>query len=268
MADSLVINRSLAFSNAAFLIVLAVVGLQHLSLYARMDLIETIFYFALFLTVIGLRLWQAFHLVLFVLLLNVLRPVFPTFLTSISGVYYGIVFAISIPIVLRLRQTKGLLSWFRKGKIDRFSKVSIFVVSSVAGIALLLWAAWTDSFGVAEQMVKGVAGFPKVAVLIGLPIFAAINAFSEEVVYRGILQEAALRSGMSPAIAILLQAMGFASIHYASGFPNGFLGYAMTLTYGAALGYQRHRTRGILVPYLTHIGADLVIFIFLYFKFL
>jgi membrane protease YdiL (CAAX protease family) len=69
----------------------------------------------------------------------------------------------------------------------------------------------------------------------GIPVFALINAFSEEVVYRGVLQEALLATIGETGLAVLLQADAFAIEHFASSFPNGYWGYAMVLVYGGML---------------------------------
>ena len=55
-----------------------------------------------------------------------------------------------------------------------------------------------------------------------------------------------------------------AALHYAAGFPNGTVGYAMVLVWGMALGWLRRRTRGLLAAYAVHVGADLVIALYLW----
>jgi uncharacterized protein len=251
------------------LIVLCVVVLHHLAAILESRKAFTAVYIAFFAASLFLRLWPVFHLTLFMFLLRLLHPLLPGLFSNLSGVYLAILFVFSVPVILGNNATKSLLSWFRRGTIDKFAMGSIFVVSLVSAVALLLWAGWTDNLGIGEKMVQGVSQFPKpLVILIGVPAFAALNAFSEEVVYRGILQEASLRAGFRPALSIVLQASAFGALHYESGFPNGVVGYFMTLIYGTALGYLRQRSSGILVPYLTHIAADLVIAYFLCFKFL
>jgi hypothetical protein len=49
------------------------------------------------------------------------------------------------------------------------------------------------------------------------------------------------------------------AVHYATGFPNGIIGYLMVLVYGTMLGYLRMRTKGILAPYVAHVIADATI---------
>ena len=90
-----------------------------------------------------------------------------------------------------------------------------------------------------------------------------MNAFAEEVVYRGVMQEALSRVFKQKSIVLVLQASTFAAIHFAVGFPNGFLGYLMVFVYGFVLGYLRVRTNGMLAPYLAHVIADLAIGYFL-----
>ena len=141
------------------------------------------------------------------------------------------------------------------------------IISVVAAASLLLWAAWTDHFGAGENLIKGISHLPKALVLLlVIPGFSCLNAFAEEMVYRGIFQEAALQARITPILAVLLQASAFAAIHFQGGFPNGFAGYFMTFIYGTALGILRYKTKGILAPFLTHIMADLVIVYFMYLR--
>lgn len=161
------------------------------------------------------------------------------------------------------------LSWLRWGKIDRLSAIMILGTSIVSAIALILWAFWTDNIGIGQKMVQSVANVPMpILIFAGVPLFALINAISEEIVYRGILQEVLTKKIRSQYFILALQALAFAAVHYHSGFPNGKIGYAMVAVYGVALGYLRQRTQGMLAPLLAHICADLTIGYFLIFYFL
>ncbi len=102
-----------------------------------------------------------------------------------------------------------------------------------------------------------------IVLALAIPAFAFVNAFAEEVVYRGILQESLSNTFAAQPLVFLLQGSAFAAIHFASGFPNGFMGYGMVLIYGLMLGYLRWRTKGILAPYIAHVVADLCIGYFL-----
>ncbi len=172
-------------------------------------------------------------------------------------------------IELLVTRNKSKLGWFTKGKIDKLSAALMGLTAIISGVALILWALWTDNLGLGKQMVLSVASLPKPVIFIfGVPVFAMLNAFSEEVIYRGFFQECLQRVFGNPILAIIAQASVFASLHYAAGFPNGAIGYAMTFVYGGTLGFIRYRTKGILAPYLTHVAADLVIIYYLCFRFL
>jgi membrane protease YdiL (CAAX protease family) len=57
-----------------------------------------------------------------------------------------------------------------------------------------------------------------------------------------------------------LQSCWFGIFHYAAGFPNGFIGIALTFLFGLGTGYTAWRTGGLLVPVLIHAAADYAIF--------
>ncbi len=61
---------------------------------------------------------------------------------------------------------------------------------------------------------------------------------------------------------ILITAMLFAGFHL-YGFPSGGMGMTMVFVWGIVLGILRARSGGMLVPIVTHIGADLVVFVIL-----
>ena len=105
-------------------------------------------------------------------------------------------------------------------------------------------------------MMASLAVYPNWAiVVVGIPALVLVNAFAEEVVYRGVLQEA-LHHVIGMAIRVVtLQASAFAAAHVLLGFPNGRLGYLMVFVYGTMLGYLRVRSKGMLAPYLTHVLA-------------
>jgi membrane protease YdiL (CAAX protease family) len=66
------------------------------------------------------------------------------------------------------------------------------------------------------RRITGRAGWQIVGV--GIPLFALVNAFSEEVVYRGVLQETLLATLGTTSVSVLLQADAFAVEHFARGF--------------------------------------------------
>lgn len=59
-------------------------------------------------------------------------------------------------------------------------------------------------------------------------------------------------------VAVGCCAVVFGTAHY-TGNPSGLLGMAMATTYGVALGVIRHRSGGLLMPWIAHLCADAVI---------
>src|SRR5690606_17035906 len=93
-------------------------------------------------------------------------------------------------------------------------------------------------------------------------LFAAINAFGEEFVYR-----AAPLSQLWPLVgerqAIWLTAVWFGLGHYTGGIPSGAVGVLMAGGFALILGKAMVETRGLLLPTLMHMLTDVAIYIFL-----
>lgn len=176
-----------------------------------------------------------------------------------------LVFGASAVVLLPWHRGRNLMRWFRRGRIDRVSALLTAVTIVVAAGALILWAENTADLGAGLAMARGLAQYPTPLVLgVVVPLFALLNAFAEEVVYRGVYQEALARVISHTWLVVPLQAAAFAALHFAAGFPNGVLGYLMVFVWGTVLGYLRWRTRGMLAPWMVHVGADLVIALYLW----
>lgn len=92
-------------------------------------------------------------------------------------------------------------------------------------------------------------------------LLAAMNAFGEELTYRGALLAPAIRS-FGPRQAVLLTAIYFGIGHY-NGMPNGVIGVAMASILGWFLGKCMTETRGFVWPWLIHFLQDVMIFYFM-----
>lgn len=211
--------------------------------------------------VVARREWDLFPVSLLLLLLFQGNHWLPGWIVELPTAAFLIPFSVTALVCFpfpRLRETFG---WMRKGEPDQVSWLLIVLTSLVSAVALILWALWTNYLGIASSMLSTFRQVPFWFLLfVGIPGFALLNAFAEEVVYRGVLQEALGRrfeNGMPLLLAA--QASAFAAAHFAVGFPNGKVGYLMTFVYALMLGYLRERTRGMLAPYLTHVAADFVI---------
>lgn len=88
--------------------------------------------------------------------------------------------------------------------------------------------------------------------------FSLLNALLEELVFRGILQDA-LEAQLGSTSALLLQAACFGLAHY-QGYPMGALGVVLSGIYGLLLGGLRNWVGGLAAPIMVHVCADATIF--------
>lgn len=149
-------------------------------------------------------------------------------------------------------------SWLARGSTDRLAWLLTAATAAAAPLALAVWFVTTDpastSVAAAVDLLRQIP--PWALPLIAVP-FAALNAWAEELLFRGIIQ-GALHSVMAPMPAIALQGVAFGAIHL-HGFPSGTAGVVLASGYGVALGVIRWRTGGLLAPWLAHVIADLAI---------
>jgi len=89
-------------------------------------------------------------------------------------------------------------------------------------------------------------------------VFSVVNALLEEFIWRALLLRW-LMAFMSPAGAVILQAISFGAAHF-MGFPSGFIGAGLAGIYAVMLGALAILSGGILAAILAHIVADGVIF--------
>ncbi len=92
-------------------------------------------------------------------------------------------------------------------------------------------------------------------------LLAALNAFSEEVTYRGSML-AGLEGVVGPQQALWNSALYFGIAHY-YGVPYGILGVAMSTFMGWFLGKAMLETRGLFWSWLIHWVQDILIFFFI-----
>jgi membrane protease YdiL (CAAX protease family) len=182
-------------------------------------------------------------------------------LSRVPALEKGLTIAASFLIIMPFKAARNGFHWARMGGITPFITLSIVGIGIISSLALILWARWTDNFGSAISVAAGIRCYSKIlTVVVLVPCSAALNALVEEIVFRGVLQHALAEVFGSRHVVVWLQAAAFAAFHFAAGFPNGWMGYAMTLLYGSALGYLKGWARGLLAPWICHLLADLTIF--------
>ena len=90
-------------------------------------------------------------------------------------------------------------------------------------------------------------------------LFAAINAFSEEICFRAVLL-ATLPHVIGRRQALLINAVFFGLAHYLYGTPSGLVGFLMTALLAWILGKSMLETRGLFWAWFIHFLPDVVIF--------
>jgi membrane protease YdiL (CAAX protease family) len=90
-------------------------------------------------------------------------------------------------------------------------------------------------------------------------LLAAMNAFAEEMLYRGTLLAPLLRQ-VSRNQAISMTAVLFGIAHY-YGTPSGIPGMVLTFIAGWVFGLAMVETRSILLPWFLHFVPDAVIYV-------
>lgn len=90
-------------------------------------------------------------------------------------------------------------------------------------------------------------------------LFAAVNAFTEEVYFRASFL-ATLGEAIGRTQSLLVSVVFFGLAHYLYGSPPGIAGAAMTGFLAFLLGKAMLETRGLLAPWFIHFVPDVVIF--------
>ncbi|MGD8451464.1 MAG: type II CAAX endopeptidase family protein [Phycisphaerae bacterium] len=126
-----------------------------------------------------------------------------------------------------------------------------FALLSIAGLA------WWHFF-IAERplaLARMLPPWSTAALLAAVPAVAITNALFEEFLARVVLQSEARRvAGVWPAI--FFQAALFGTMHYRSGFPNGWVGVGLTFTFGWVMGVLTYRTRSVWPAVAVHAICD------------
>jgi hypothetical protein len=91
-------------------------------------------------------------------------------------------------------------------------------------------------------------------------LFAAVNAFNEEVYFRASLLST-LAAVVGRGHALLMIAVFFGMAHCLYGSPPGVVGFLMTAFLGWLLGKSMLETRGLLWPWFIHFVPDVVVFL-------
>ncbi len=175
----------------------------------------------------------------------------PAVVTVLSG-------AIPLGVLAYLNRYAWLrpaMPWMQRGRASRGMLAFGLLTIVLAGLALVLWTLIVDPD--APAYLGDLQERPVWVGIAGIIAFALVNPIWEEVIFRGVVQHE-LSEAWNVRAAIVVQAVLFGAAHWA-GFPSGWSGSVMAAGWGCALGIIRVRTRGMLLPYVVHAGADATI---------
>jgi len=144
----------------------------------------------------------------------------------------------------------------RLTRADAWAIVGLVMLSATVLLAFHNLTAPNLAFG--ADLVTEVPRWSLIAVAV---LFASTNAAVEELLFRGAILHH-LRHALGPWPAVTLQAMAFGLLHL-HGYPYGPVGVVLATLYGLLLGAVRIRSGGLLGPWVAHVCADLVIFVFI-----
>lgn len=213
-------------------------------------------------TAVHFRRLPLIHLALFFVLLFGWKhsPLWPSDLPT------GLVapFLSYLLIVLLVPPLRKSVTWFKRGALAGKPLWAAVLILALTLPALLLWALYSQN--VIEYYIY--LFHPRILYIelaIFALLFATINAVTQEVIFRGVCQDALLTAFKSEKYAIPVQALLFGLIH-SVGVPSGLAGILMAFFYGYALGVLKKMAGGLLLPVAVHFVTDLFIFFLVFYK--
>jgi membrane protease YdiL (CAAX protease family) len=174
--------------------------------------------------------------------------VWPLFMLAPLAAY-----AVLVAVVPSLRST--FRPW-RFGRVTLPGLAATIVLAFGSAAVLLLFESRShpDLRGFAAVLRGTLAG----SVLLFGITFSIANAVIEEIIFRGILFDAAESQwGVWPAVAITTVLFGLGHLH---GYPPGAFGAVLAAVFGLCLACLRVYTGGLGLPIIAHIAADATIF--------
>ena len=105
--------------------------------------------------------------------------------------------------------------------------------------------------------------FPEIPLVL---LFALMNSFTEEVIFRLSYTTIVANENLSPKISEFLSAVIFGGIHYFGIAPSGIAGALMAAFIGWFLAKSINETKGFFWAWLIHFAQDVVILFFLFMR--
>ena len=154
-----------------------------------------------------------------------------------------------------LSQRSLLKQWFCKVPADNWL-VYFAIYSFLAVVALFTWTIFSDN---QPQLINIYGESIWKLIWIGA-VFSIVNSLYEEFLFRGCIFSALLRSN-GVIVAMLVQAITFATIHFVAGVPNGIAGFLLAFAYGLLMGHLFIKGKSLWPCIFSHIVCDISVFI-------
>lgn len=175
----------------------------------------------------------------------------------LSAVFAVGAYVVIVSVSPWLRRSSGWKGW----NPPRGSGLALSGILGLLSFALIMVWVWLVRPDLSAQAATVPQASPFALILFGL-VFAVLNSFAEEAVYRGVFMHALEVTLGSERLALVLQAAVFGLMHV-RGFPSGPFGMMIAGVVGLGFGYLRLRTRGILAPWLAHAIVNAFMYLYL-----
>jgi CAAX protease family protein len=161
-------------------------------------------------------------------------------------------------VISRVPWLCGAGTWLRAGALDGTLIALGAGFAAGSAVALPAWYALLRP-DLADLVRTFIPAWPVWLLVPAAILFSLANAALEEAAYRGVVLDA-LDTALGPGVvAVVLQALAFAALHFQGGFPRGAIGVGLAFVYGLALGGLRRKAGGLLAPWVAHVLTDIVI---------
>lgn len=190
------------------------------------------------------------------------RPLLVLVTALLGMMLTGIVWQVVMAVALLMSALVGRLAPSARpgpGALGRgrLPWAATLVTGAITPLALGLWVAlWQPDLG--DVVSAYVPEVPLAVLVIGGVAFALVNAALEELIWRGVMQDALGRVLGSTVLVVGLQALSFGVAH-AHGVPRGPMGVLMAGSWAVLLGLLRRHAGGLLAPFVAHVVADAAI---------
>jgi len=175
-------------------------------------------------------------------------------IVSATGITWQATMPLALACFLFVLPARRALGPLRE-PVGRVPAWETIACAAVTPFALVAWFLLFDPD--LRDITRHLPELGKTELALGAVGFVLINAFCEELIWRGVIQSR-LTALLSERDAIVVQALSFGAQHV-HGFPRGAAGVLLASVWAIGLGMLRRRAGGLLASILAHVVADATI---------